>query len=403
MKILIVTPIYLPEQAPISFLLGETAAGLALKGHTVEVVTGIPSWLVDHNEGDFVSDFHVTELHGSKVYRLPYKKNKWNGLLSKLFGYFNFRFLLWRYKSKITKPDIIYGVIPSNETGMAIRMLARYFGCGYILNVQDIHPDAFFNLGLIKNSILKTALRNQERRMYRNASHITVIGDSFKTNLLGKGISVPIKVIPNWINPVDYELNSDGGLSAEWGINSSKFVILYSGTFGRIHGTSVILEAAEALMDMEDVLFLLVGHGVDFEKMRFQASERGLGNVVMKEYVPRERLAELQALSTVSLVTLLPKMGYSSIPSKILGYMAAGRPVIALTEKNSDTGKLVEQAKCGMVLPPGDASSLISTIKELLSKRGILADLGVNGRSYLKNYLDKEVLIDQIEDVLKRS
>jgi colanic acid biosynthesis glycosyl transferase WcaI len=130
--------------------------------------------------------------------------------------------------------------------------------------------------------------------------------------------------------------------------------------------------------------------------------KRKLQNVLMKEYVPRARLAELQSLSSISLVTLRAQLGYSSIPSKVLGYMAASRPVIAMTEKDSDVGKLVETAQCGLVLPPEDVSSLVFSIRQCLEKRQELVTWGANGCDYLRNHLDKEVLIDQIGNIFTK-
>ena len=389
MKVLIITPIYLPEQAPISHLLADTVEGLVRRGHSVEIVTGIASWLLEGEAETSSVGFCVEKAVNGNIYRLPFGKRASNRLVDKLLGYFRLRILASRYKNRFSKPDVIYAPVPSNETGMAARALANYFNCPYVINVQDIHPDAVFNLGIVRNRILKVLLKNQEMRMYRDAYHITVIGESFKENLTEKGVLAPISVIPNWIKPDDYRVSINTGLSKEWGINDNKFVVLYSGTFGRIHGTSVILD-------------LLVGHGVDFELIQEQAVKRKLHNVLIKEYVPRARLAELQSLSSISLVTLRAQLGYSSIPSKVLGYMAASRPVIAMTERDSDAGKLVEAAQCGLVLPPEDVSSLVFSIRQCLEKRQELVTWGANGCDYLRNHLDKEVLIDQIGNVFTK-
>ena len=285
---------------------------------------------------------------------------------------------------------------------MTAKSLAKYFGCRYVINVQDIHPDAVFNLGIVRNRILRGLLKNQERRMYRDASNITVIGDSFKKNLIDKGVLAPIKVIPNWVKLEDYEAPSSIGLAQEWGISENRFVVLYSGTFGRIHGTSVILDAAERLLNDNNILFLLVGHGVDFDLLQNQVEKRNLHNILMKEFVPRAKLAELQSLSSVSLVTLRAQLGYSSIPSKVLGYMAAARPVIAMTEEDSDVGNLVTRADCGLVIPPGDSARLARSLEKFKGNAGQLEEWGANGFKYLQEYLDKESLIDDINVVLTK-
>ena len=400
MNILLLSPIYLPEQSPISYLLADLVDGLVKKGHSVEIVTGIPSLLVEEKTSKSSLTFSIEKTDNRKVYRLPLVKGRSNHLLSKIMGYYRFRILANLYKKNFSKPDVIYAPVPSNETGMAAKSLAKYFNCRYIINVQDIHPDAIFNLGIIRMKFLKNLLKMQEIRMYKGAHHVTVIGDTFKKNLKKKGIVAPISVIPNWVKLDDYKIPKLNHLRQEWGIEKDKFVVLYAGTFGRIHGTSVILDAAKILLDDNDIIFLLVGHGYDFELMKKQSKKRNLHNVILKEYVPRAKLAQMQSISSVSLVTLRPELGYSSIPSKVLGYMASSRPVIAMTEKDSDVGNLVKIAECGLVIPPGDTGQLARLIKELKGKKKILKRWGKNGFRYLEENFEKENLISDINKII---
>ncbi|MDC0969289.1 glycosyltransferase family 4 protein [Alphaproteobacteria bacterium] len=400
MKILIVTPIYLPEQSPISHLLADIVECLTRKDHSVEIVTGIASWLLEEKPKLESNKFFIEKSDNVKIYRLPFIKRESKSLIDKFLDYYWFRILVNRYKNRYKKPDVIYVPVPSNETGMAAKALAKHFNCRYVINVQDIHPDAIFGLGLIRIKLLKALLKNQEMRMYKSASHIIAIGDSFKKNLIDKGVLVPIKVIPNWVRLSDYSVSGNGSLHKKWGINKDKFVVLYSGTLGRIHGTSVILDAAEKLLNESNILFLLVGHGFNFDLIKKETNKRNLYNVLIKDYVPRANLAEMQALSNISLVTLRAQLGYSSIPSKVLGYMASSRPIIAMTEVDTDTGNLVRRAKCGLVIPPGDSSSLAKNIKELKGKTNLLEEWGTNGFKYLQENFDRESLIDQINDVL---
>lgn len=399
MNILIITPIYLPEQAPISHLLADTVEGLVKLGHSVNVVTGIPSLLLEKKIDTTKVKFCTEQTIYGNIYRLPFVKRASNRIVDKLLGYFRLRILSIRYKNFFTQPDVIYAPVPSNETGMVARALSKYYKCPYVINVQDIHPDAIFNLGIVKNRFVKAFLKYQELKMYRDAHHITVIGDTFKDNLIKKGVCTPISVIPNWIKSSDYEISLNTDLAKEWN-TCDKFVVLYSGTFGRIHGTSVILDAAEKLLNERDILFLLVGHGADFNLIKEQVAERKLHNVLVKKYVPRAKLAELQSLSSISLLTMRPKLGYSSIPSKVLGYMAASRPVIAMTEEDSDVGKLIISAQCGIVLPPEDVTGLVASIKNCVGKQEELTMWGAQGHDYLLNRLDRKTLIDQIDYVL---
>jgi len=401
MNVLLLTPYFLPEEPPISFLMFELAKGLSRAGHVVEVVTGFPSWPVDKVYAEYKKvRFQKESYKGVSVTRLPYLKGRHNTLISKAFGYVHFRIMVWLYRKKFSQPDVIYAPIPSNETGMAALQLSRYFGRPYVLNVQDIHPDAFINLGILKNPLAIKVLRKQEAAMYRDATRIVVIGELFRGNLQSKGIVNQIDVIPNWINVSEFmRAESASTFRKEFGIPESGFVILYAGTFGRVHGVEVILDAAKRTSSA-DIVFLMVGQGFDFEKCKARVERERLVNVIVKPFVPRERLPELQSTADVSLVTMLPGQGFSSIPSKILGYMAAGKPVIALAEEDCETSKLIQHAQCGIVIPTGDSIQLLQAIEKLRLDSFACKRFGLNARAYVSKFLDKDILVKKVINVL---
>jgi colanic acid biosynthesis glycosyl transferase WcaI len=208
--------------------------------------------------------------------------------------------------------------------------------------------------------------------------------------------------LPNWINaqaivPMD-RMNP---LRAEWGIPEDRFVVLYAGTFGRVHGTAQLIDAAQQLRMDGQVTFLLVGQGHDFEHVKKLAESRGLRNVMVKEFVPRARLGELQAIADVSIVTLRSGLGNISVPSKVLGYMAAGRPVIGLVDSSSDTASLLRNAKCGVVLEPGDIVGLARELRALAANRSLAREWGQRGRQHVLDQLDAQVVLGRGVEMLE--
>ena len=169
-----------------------------------------------------------------------------------------------------------------------------------------------------------------------------------------------------------------------------------------MHDTRVILEAAEKLRHVEDVLFLMVGQGHDFEANAQLVAERGLRNVQLRPLVPRSRLSEMQALADVSLVTLRAGFGETSVPSKVLGYMSAGRGVVAAVDSDCDTADLVRTARCGVVLLPGDVEALASALGALATERGKCVEWGRAAREYAVRFLDREVLVARACAFLER-
>lgn len=393
MNILIITPIFLPDEFPIAHLLADTVLGLIEYGHSVEVVTR-------DTAKNFADDCSLKEhnINGFKIFRLNIKQPNSSNLVLKAFYYFKFGRLVYRYRHRYRRPDVIYTVVPSNENGIAAKRLAKFYSCPYIINVQDIHPDAIFSTGIIKNKFFKYVLQKQELLMYGGASGITVIGSSFLNNLRQKSVTHPIKIIPNWVNVADYLADDREAVAfkRELGIDVDQFVVLYSGTFGRIHGAEVLLEAASELREKKNIVFVLIGSGVGFDYCHERVGALDLQNVVMAPPVSRFKLAAMQSSSDVSVVTLLPSLGYTSIPSKVLGYMAAARPVIVLADSDCDTASLINEAACGFLLPSGDVRQLVELILNLFDDRRSLKVKGLSGRKYVQDNLSKGALISSL-------
>jgi colanic acid biosynthesis glycosyl transferase WcaI len=127
----------------------------------------------------------------------------------------------------------------------------------------------------------------------------------------------------------------------------------------------------------------------------------GLDNVVMKEFVSRSRLSELQALSDVSVVTLRSGFGNTSVPSKVLGYMSAGRGVIALVDKDCDTAELIEVSRAGVVVSGDNVVDFAEKLIKLVGDRSVSKRWGDNARAYVVANLDAKVVLSRAADVLE--
>lgn len=396
MRILFVTHYFPPEELSMAFLIQEFADFMATRGHNVDVLTGFPNWPKGTCYAGYNSKKMILEKMGKvDVFRIPFFASPNGSLLRRMLDFTSFELAVKKYGKKLRRPDIIYVHVPPNEDALAALHLANYFNCKCIVNIQDMHPDGAIKLGYIKNPIVIKMLRYQERRMLANALHITVIGENFKEHILAKGISADkISVIPNWIDshaiiPMD-RIND---LRAEWKIAADRFVILYAGTFGRVHNTSILLEAAKILDGKTNALFLLVGQGYDFRRNQELINKLGLKNVIMRAFVPRSRLSELQAISDISVVTLRHGFGYTSVPSKVLGYMSAGRGVIGLVDNSCDTAVLIRAANCGVVHDPDDVQSFVQELLKISANPSITAVWGRNARQYILENLEAQVVL----------
>jgi colanic acid biosynthesis glycosyl transferase WcaI len=266
-----------------------------------------------------------------------------------------------------------------------------------IFNVQDLHPDALVDIGLVKNRFAIAALRVLERLAYRCADALAVICDGFRDHCIARGADpAHVEVIPNWIDldEIRPQLHSSR-LRAEIGIPNDAIVVLYAGTIGLVSGADVLIDACALLPRESAIRVVFVGEGQLVSRLKEKAARLAPDTVFFLPFQPRERLNEVQSLADISVVTLLPGHARTSVPSKVLGYMAAGRPVIAAVDLDSETARLVHAAGAGWVVPPGDPNSLARALHELERDEDARHRCGQSGRRYLEDHHRQDAVLER--------
>jgi colanic acid biosynthesis glycosyl transferase WcaI len=403
-RILFVTHFFPPEELSMAILIRELADAMAERDHAVDVLTGYPTWPSGRCLPGYSQWKPSSERAGAlTVHRVPHFASPGGPLWRRMLDFKTFELSVKLFGSRLSRPDLIYVHVPPNEDAIAAAFLARGFGCPCVLNVQDVQPDSALDLGQVQNPLVISLLRRQERSMYRNAAHVVAIGEGLRKRISSKGVPDDrISTLPNWIDaraivPGD-RINA---LRTEWGISGDRFVVLYAGTFGRIHGTQALLDAAEILQSEPRVLFLLVGQGYDFERNREMARSRQLSNVMIRAFVPRTRVNELHALADVSVVSLRRGFGATSVPSKSLAYMSAGRAVIGLADKGCDTASLIEGADCGVVVEPGNAEALSREVLAFSRDPGLAREKGERARAHVLAHYDGRIVLTRAARLLE--
>jgi len=401
MKILIICQLFPPEYAPIGIMIKELADDLTVKGHNVTVVTGFPN----HPHGILFPDykkslFNMERVAGITLIRCYLYTSPKKTFFRRLLTYLTFAVFSFIAVMRLERQDVLFIVSPPLTNGLIALAIKKLKDLNFVFNVQDIYPDVAISTGVIKNQLLIQFLKKLELKIYDAASSIAVISEGFKKNLIIKGVSVSkIRVIYNWIDTNEITLiHKDNKFARKYGL-TNKFVILYSGTIGMISGADILLDCAEKLVYMKDILFLFVGEGIVKERIKEDAEKRQLKNVQFLPFQPREILSDVQSSADVSVVTLLKGKGKTSVPSKVLGYMAAARPVVASVDSDSDTRIMIEKADCGICVDAEDAQGLTEAIIQLYNDRNRAETLGRNGRNYLVLSCDRKTITAQYEEL----
>jgi glycosyltransferase involved in cell wall biosynthesis len=253
----------------------------------------------------------------------------------------------------------------------------------YLLIVYDVYPDIVIQLGVVASGSRTAKLWEAvTRRILGDAAVVVVIGrdmaDVVRRKLDGHG-DARVVLIPNWsderrVRPVPHDRNSfrrDNRLA-------DSFVVQYAGRFGRTHNIELLIRAA-ALMKDTDIVFQFIGDGSKRAHIEQLAAKLGVRNVQFLPYQTMERLGEMLSGADLGVVCLERRFTGLSVPSKAYGIMASGTPILGLLDRNSEIGRVLSEAGCGVALSDPTPEEIATVVRELAgdhSRRRAMAEAG---------------------------
>ncbi len=304
--------------------------------------------------------------------------------------------------------DLVYCLSTPPTQGMLSAMVAKKLSKKYkrhvpfVYNLQDIFPDSLVTTGLAKKGgILWKIGRKIENYTYKNADKIIVISESFKQNIMEKGVpEEKIEVISNWIDtdavtPITREENR---IFDEFGIDRNKFIVLYAGNFGASQGAEIVIDAAERLKSNSDIHFVIFAGGTGFESAVDRIKSSSLENITVNPYLPQERVGEVYSLGDVSLITCKRGVGNAGMPSKTWSIMACNTPIIASFDTDSELAHIIDGAGAGICVEPENPDALTEAIEDCYKNR---ENLHCRGREYIYKNSSKTVNVERNIEIIK--
>lgn len=335
-----------------------------------------------------------------------YGGNDWRRVRNMLS--YTLRVTFWGLKIK-EKPDVILASSPHPFAGLAGYVLAKIKRAQFILEIRDLWPETFVQIGGYSNkSPVVILLRMLEKLLYRRARKIVALHPEASNYISGLGIpSENIVHIPNGINP---ELFDDNSVELPEELVElvsrlrfeGKTVVGYTGAHGIVNALDTIVEAANVLQHngATKIHFLLVGDGPEKERLIRKAHEMGLGNVSFFKSIPKNTIPKLLRVIDITIVSWrrsdLYKYGMST--NKLWDYMMCARPIVWAIESANDP---VAEANCGITVPPEEPDKLANAILELynLSEKE-RQEMGMRGYEYVMKYHSTPVLANKLLEAI---
>ena len=403
MRVLVVTHYFPPEIGAPQARLSELAREWAAAGADVTVLTGMPN----HPTGVIPPAYRrlvrcEESVDGYRVVRTWLYATRNEGVAKKTLGHLSFMassVLLGA--RRVGHPDVVVVSSPTFFSIASAWLLARLHRARLVVEIRDLWPAIFVELGVLTNPWLIRLLERAELVAYEAADAVVVVTESFRDNLVARGVK-PDKVT-TITNGVDLErfradldpTEEDGSFL---GAAPGQTVVLYVGAHGISHGLTAVAETADVLRE-QPIHFAFVGEGAAKAQLVQRVSELGLPNVTLRPGVPRQRVPGLLAAADICLVPLRDVSLFSSfIPSKIFEYLGAARPVVGSVR--GEPAAILEAAGA-VVVDPEDVDALAQAISELAQDPNRRRRMGETGRRFVQSHYDRRVLAGRYRQLLE--
>lgn len=263
--------------------------------------------------------------------------------------------------------DVIVALTDPPIVSLPAMASATLRGAKFVFLCQDVFPEVVRLLEGFQNSKVEAVLQFVSRTTVRRADRIITLGDTMTRRLVeGKDADrSKISVIHNWADaaaivpgPKDNPFTRQHGLG-------DKFVVMHSGNVGMSQDVDALLDVAERVRDLPDVVIAIVGEGSRKKHLQAEAARRSLTNVLFLPYQPKSGLIDSFAAADMFIVSLKRGLAGYIVPSKLYGILVAGRPYVAAIEADSEAAQIAREHDCGICVEPGDRDGIATAIRDL--------------------------------------
>ena len=401
-KLLIYAHYYYPDVASTAQILTELSEGLT-ENFDITVICAVPSYTGNIDEKYKAQKIYDEVYKDIRVLRVrvpEFSKTNKVSRIKNLLAYF-FNSMLATFKAE--KPDFIFTISQPPILGGILGVWGKLMRGGKLIyNIQDFNPEQTMAVGYAKNKLVLNGAMMVDKLSCKAADKVIVVGRDMEQTLKNRFNKKNIPnhaFINNWINEKEVyplEKNNDKVNCFKEKYNlKDKFIIMYSGNIGLYYDLQNLIKVVGEFKHRNDVVFAFVGEGTVKKDMEVYVKENNLDNVVFIPYQDKKDLIYSLNAGDVHWVVNSKGIKGISVPSKLYGVMAAGKPIIGVLEEGSEGRLIVEEAGCGLCTEPGNYKGVYNIIKKFIDNKDSIDEMGIKGRKYLETNLTKSVSINK--------
>lgn len=375
----------------------ELARFLAEQGHTITVIASPVSYLT--GKDILREDYLDAQESGIRIIRSYTYAALHRSFFHRVISFLSFMISSFITGLRVKDVDLVWGTSPPIFQAGTALAVAKLKGIPFVLEIRDLWPAFAIGVGVLNNRILIHAAETFERFLYRHADLVVINSPGFVEHVTQRGAK-KIELVPNGADTSMFDPEKDNNAFRTKYHLENQFIALYAGAHGMSNDLGILLQAADLLRSRNDILLVLLGDGKDKPDLIKQAQELKLDNIRFLPPIPKTSMPEALAAANACIAILKPIPEYKTVyPNKVFDYMAAGRPVILAIQ--GVIQEVVTQAKGGICVPPGDPESIAKAICQLADDPELSHIMGRNGRIYVVEHFDRQVVALHLETILR--
>ncbi len=399
MRVLFINQFFYPDVAATAQLLTDVAEDLAAAGVEVTVVTGRRSYSDGRSLGP------AKEIYrGVRIRRVQGVALRRNAVWCRYVSYAAFWIAAAARCAMLPRHDVVVPLTTPPLLSFLGAVLKRVRGSRLICWSMDVYPELGILLGAMRDGSVAARLFGRLMAWsLRSADVVIALGKHMAKRLAMKGVRPGrIRVLPTWENAerVVPTARLANPFRAAHGLDG-RFVVLYSGNLGAAHDFGTLLDAAEALASRPEIVFLFAGGGPRLAWVQTEVAQRRLANVRFLPYQPRDMLCYSLSAGDVHVVTLRADFEGLLVPSKFVGALASGRPLLYVGPSNGEIPDVVRAGACGVVVEPGDAAGLADAIVSLQCDNARREAMGTRARRLFEQHYTREIVAAEFCQMLR--
>lgn len=291
----------------------------------------------------------------------------------------------------------VYVILRDIQPECADRMVSKE-----ILNRTDVYDECKKPFGI--SLLARKFLYRKSQQLYKLADMIGCMSPGnieFVKTIAPYLDDNQLKLLPNWYAEPE-QINVDVNAIRKRYNLENKFVVIFGGNIGPQQAVWNIAQLAKMNLDKKDVVFLVVGKGVKKQVLEEMARKDNLTNMMFMQYMPREDYEAILQSADLGIISIDEKYKVPTCPSKIIGYMALAKPVIAMINEGSDYGDYyIRKSGCGLWSEGLDNQKMQENFEWFYTHPDERKQMGLSGYEYFKTHLTVDIVCNELNKQLK--